>query len=61
MAPRKTGQVTLPYPIQQASYTVSAWFMLSNVEASVQTFVVSLTSDIELLLPPLRLTNASSC
>jgi len=49
----------LPYPTQQASYPVSAWFIQSEVEVSVQTFAVSLTSDVELLIPPLRLTNAS--
>ncbi len=47
----------LAYPHYRASYAVSAWFILSEVEGSVQTLVVLIPSDLRSPETPLQLTN----
>jgi hypothetical protein len=49
--------VVVTYPQCSASYTVSAWFILSEAEGSVQTLAVPLPSDFRSPGTPLRLTN----
>jgi len=54
-----SAELWLLSQVKMPLYTVSAWFLLSAVEGSIPSFVVSLSSDQTSQLPPLRLTNAS--